>query len=198
MTKLLSIKEISQELGIPQSTLRYYRDSFLAYLPAAGEGKKKRFYPEAIEVFQAIATGMHHNKSADDIMDDLNRRFTRYIDVNEANEQPQNSSATYPQASSSDQSQALSPVSPFDNTSLLAVVASQNQALQQIAATISVVNEQQEALHDLRQEVAKLEERLKTELADRLQLVDASLRQFVEQHELAKPKSFWQRLFAGF
>ena len=196
MTELLSIKEISQELGIPQSTLRYYRDLFMDYLPAAGEGKKKRFYPEAVEVFQAIAKGMHKNKNADDIANDLNQRFTRFIDVNESDEETQESSATYSQRDEISQSQALSPLTQLDGSAIMAVVASQNQALQQIAATISVVNEQQEELHNLKQVVTKLEERLETELTGHFQLVDTQLRQVMEQRETRKPRSFWQRLFA--
>lgn len=196
MTELLSIKEISQELGIPQSTLRYYRDLFMDYLPAVGEGKKKRFYPEAVEVFQAIAQGMHKNKSNEDITSDLNQRFTRFIDVNEGDDQAQDSSATYSQKAEISQVQALSPLTQLDGSAIMAVVASQNQALQQIAATISIVNEQQGELHNLKQEVTKLEERLETELTDHFQLVDTQLRQVIEQRETKKNKSFWQRLFA--
>jgi transposase-like protein len=196
VSELLSIKEISQELGIPQSTLRYYRDLFMDYLPAAGEGKKKRFYPEAVVVFQTIAKGMHKNKSADDIASDLNQRFTRFIDVNEAEEKTQESSATYSQKDEIHQSQALTSLTQLDGSAIMAVVASQNQALQQIAATISIVNEQQEELHNLKQEVNKLEERLEKELTDHFQLVDTQLRQAIEQRETKKTKSFWQRLFA--
>lgn len=195
MTELLSIKDISQELGIPQSTLRYYRDLFMDYLPATGEGKKKRFYPEAVEVFQAIAKGMHQNKNADDIATDLNKRFTRFIDVEDTAEESQESSATYSQDNETCQSQALSPLTQSDGSAIMAVIAAQNQALQQIAATISVVNEQQEELHQLKQEVSKLEERLETELTDHFQLVDNRLRQVMEERDSSKPKSFWQRLF---
>lgn len=193
MTELLSIKDISQEIGIPQSTLRYYRDLFLDFLPATGEGKKKRFYPEAVAVFQAIAKGMHQNKNADDIAKDLNNRFARFIDVNT---EPQNSSATYPQDEENSPSQALSPLAQLDGPAIMAVIASQNQALQQIAATINIVNGQQEELQNLKQEVARLEERLETEMTDHFQLVDARLREVMETKESSKPKSFWQRLFS--
>lgn len=196
MTDLLSIKDISQELGIPQSTLRYYRDLFLDYLPATGEGKKKRFYPEAIKVFEAISKSMHKNKSFEDITNDLNQRFTRFIEIDETNEEAQESSATQSQQQEISQIQALTPLTQLDGSAIMAVVASQNQALQQIAATISVVNEQQEELQNLKSEVTKLEERLENELTDHFQLVDCRLRQIMEEKETSKPKSFWQRLFA--
>ncbi|WP_084575750.1 MerR family transcriptional regulator [Sporomusa malonica] len=193
MTELLSIKDISQELGIPQSTLRYYRDIFMDYLPAMGEGKRKRFYPEAVEVFQAIAKCMHQNKSADEITNELNNRFSRFIEVDP---EPQESSATYSQTNEISQTQALSTISPIDGSALMAVIASQNQALQQIAATINMVNGQQEELSSLKQEVTRLEERLETELTDHFQLVEARLRQITEDKGNNKPKSFWQRLFS--
>ncbi|QDR81002.1 MerR family transcriptional regulator [Sporomusa termitida] len=192
MTELLSIKDISQELGIPQSTLRYYRDLFLDYLPAMGEGKKKRFYPEAVEVFQTIAKCMHQNKNADDIANELDSRFTRFIEIDP---EPQENSATYSHNDETVQSQALSTIDQFDGSAIMAVIASQNQALQQIAATISMVNGQQEELQHLKQEVTKLEERLETELTDHFQLIDIRLRQITEEKESNKPKSFWQRLF---
>ena len=78
----------------------------------------------------------------------------------------------------------------------MAVIASQNQALQQIAATINIVNGQQEELQNLKQEVSRLEERLETEMTDHFQLVDARLRDIMETKESSKPKSFWQRLFS--
>ncbi|WP_425057684.1 hypothetical protein SCACP_22180 [Sporomusa carbonis] len=190
MAELLSIKDISQEIGIPQSTLRYYRDLFLEYLPATGEGKKKRFYPEAVAVFEAIAKGMHQNKNAEEIAAELNSRFARFIEVPF---ESQESSATYSQNDETSQSQALSPVSQIDGSAIMAIIASQNQALQQIAATITIVNEQQEELHNLKQEVSKLEERLETELTDHFQLVDARLRQVMDENK--KTKSFWQRIF---
>lgn len=191
MTELLSIKDISQELGIPQSTLRYYRDLFMEYLPASGEGKKKRFYPEAVDVFAAIAKGMHQNKNVEQIGNDLGNRFARFIEIPQ---ETQESSATESQEEEFEEKQALATVSQVDGSAIMAVIASQNQALQQIAATISIVNEQQEELHNLKHEVFKLEERIETELTDHFQLVDARLRQVMEESH--KPKtSFWQRLF---
>jgi len=196
MTELLSIKDISQELGIPQSTLRYYRDLFMDYLPSSGEGKKKRFYPEAVAVFQSISKSMHKNKSYEDIASDLNQRFTRFIEVDETENQSQQSSATQSQQQEISQIQALTPLTQLDGSAIMAVVASQNQALQQIAATISAVNEQQAELQNLKSEVTKLEERLETELTDHFQLIDIRLRQIMEEKEARKAKSFWQRLFA--
>lgn len=196
MTELLSIKDISQELGIPQSTLRYYRDLFLDYLPAMGEGKKKRFYPEAVEVFQVIAKCMHQNKNADDIANELDSRFTRFIQLDS---QPQESNATYSLTEEIAASSSLSTINQVDGPAIMAVIASQNQALQQIAATINIVNGQQEELQHLKHEVSRLEERLETELTDHFQLIDNRLRQVTEEKEVkksAKPtKSFWRRLF---
>lgn len=196
MTELLSIKDISQELGIPQSTLRYYRDLFMDYLPSNGEGKKKRFYPEAIQVFKVISQSMHKNKGYDDILQDLNQRFTRFIDVNDPDAESQHGSATQTQNQEIGQQHSLSPLSQLDGSALMAVVASQNQALQQIAATISIVNEQQEELQNLKQEVTKMEERLETELTNHFQLIDIRLRKVIEEKNNTKPKSLWQRLFA--
>ncbi|WP_081904367.1 MerR family transcriptional regulator [Brevibacillus thermoruber] len=50
--KLLTIAEIAKQLDIPESTARFYRDRFEAFVPSVGEGRKKRYLPEAAEVLR--------------------------------------------------------------------------------------------------------------------------------------------------
>ncbi|BBB89710.1 MAG TPA: MerR family transcriptional regulator [Methylomusa anaerophila] len=194
MVDLLSIKEISQKLGIPQSTLRYYRDIFMDYLPSSGEGKKKRFFPEAIDVFAAIAKGMQQNKNAEEIAAELDTKFARFIEVNSNTdaEQTQDDGATYPQNDEMNEPHALASILPQDNATILAVVAKQNQAMQQIAATVSMINAQQEELHTLKDEISKWEERFENQLTEHYQLVDNRLRQIMEAK---RSGSIWQRWF---
>lgn len=51
----LTIAQIAQQLGLPESTVRYYRDHFSDYIPVIGEGRQRRYPAEAVEVFQVIA-----------------------------------------------------------------------------------------------------------------------------------------------
>lgn len=51
----LTIADIARETGIAESTIRFYRDKFAHYLPSVGEGRKRRYEPQAIKIFKEIA-----------------------------------------------------------------------------------------------------------------------------------------------
>jgi DNA-binding transcriptional MerR regulator len=51
---LLTLKEISERLGVPPSTLRYRRDRWPAYIPTVVDGRHTRYRPEALEVFAFV------------------------------------------------------------------------------------------------------------------------------------------------
>jgi len=53
---LLTLSQIAVQLGLPESTTRYYRDAFLDLVPQVGTGRRRRYPPEAVEVLRAIAT----------------------------------------------------------------------------------------------------------------------------------------------
>lgn len=54
MTKLLTLKEIAKVLGVPESSLRKYREFFSAFIPSVGSGRMRRYRAESIEIFQDI------------------------------------------------------------------------------------------------------------------------------------------------
>jgi DNA-binding transcriptional MerR regulator len=62
-----SIREIARELNLPESTIRYYRDAFEAYLPSFGAGRRRRYPPEAVEILRIVADGYSRNQSRDAI-----------------------------------------------------------------------------------------------------------------------------------
>jgi DNA-binding transcriptional MerR regulator len=78
---MLTINEISQEIHIPESTLRYWRDKYADFLPSAGSGRKKRYSPAAIPVFKTIAELSAENKTAADITERLSLEYTRVIEI---------------------------------------------------------------------------------------------------------------------
>lgn len=51
----LSIREISRRIDVPESTLRYYRNSFGPYIPTVGSGRNRRHPEEAVEVYKTIS-----------------------------------------------------------------------------------------------------------------------------------------------
>jgi len=54
---LYTIRDVARELGLPESTVRYYRNAFSAYLPAVGTGRRRRYPAEAIPLLRLVAEG---------------------------------------------------------------------------------------------------------------------------------------------
>ncbi len=51
----LTVREISRRTGIPESTLRYYRDVFPDRIPTVGRGRHRRHPAAAVAVYRRIA-----------------------------------------------------------------------------------------------------------------------------------------------
>jgi DNA-binding transcriptional MerR regulator len=74
---LLTIKEIAGRLDLPESNIRYYRDKFEEYLPHVGQGRKRRYLPQALEVFTVIAENLRANTPSEEIAMELSRRYPK-------------------------------------------------------------------------------------------------------------------------
>ncbi len=75
--KLLTIKAIAKQLDQPESNIRYYRDRFEEYIPFEGKGRKRRYYPEAVDVFGYIASRLKENTAYEDILNELKKKFSQ-------------------------------------------------------------------------------------------------------------------------
>ncbi len=73
--RLLSVAEIARRLGVPESTVHYWKNRFAQHLPSVGAGRQKRFRPEAVEVFRVIAEMFSTAHSAQDVMEALGKSF---------------------------------------------------------------------------------------------------------------------------
>jgi DNA-binding transcriptional MerR regulator len=81
---LLTIKEIAKRLDVPESNLRYYRDRFEDFLPSLGEGRKRRYKPEALDVFRFIVQGYKNDLNTEQITHRLMTRFPRNLEPAES------------------------------------------------------------------------------------------------------------------
>ena len=59
---LYTIRDVARELGLPESTVRYYRDAFSAYLPSVGTGRRRRYPADAIPLLRLVAEGYAQNR----------------------------------------------------------------------------------------------------------------------------------------
>ncbi|MEF3696064.1 helix-turn-helix domain-containing protein [Desulfolutivibrio sp.] len=73
--RLYSIAAVARQLDVPESTLHYWKNRFRDHLPCLGEGRGRRFRPEALEIFRAIAQGLGRGLSVDEVKVDLADRF---------------------------------------------------------------------------------------------------------------------------
>lgn len=129
---LLTAAALAGELGIPESTTRYYLRRYAAWVPSAGEGRGKRYRREALDVLRFVADQHKAGLSADLVESSLSNRFP-------INAQPQQLTVTTQQ-----QSVATSE----DARALLSDLVRQ--------AVRDEVNEVMAELVDLRREVARL------------------------------------------
>ena len=73
--RLLSVAEIARRLGVPESTVHYWKNRFAQHLPSAGTGRQKRFREGAVEVFRIIAEMFSTGHSTQDVMEVLGKSF---------------------------------------------------------------------------------------------------------------------------
>ncbi|MFI5281135.1 MAG: MerR family transcriptional regulator, partial [Gemmatimonadales bacterium] len=73
---LLTLKQLAQELHLPESTARYYRDAFLDHIPSVGTGRRRRYPREAIAVLRSIADDYAAGRPRREIEAGMNGRGT--------------------------------------------------------------------------------------------------------------------------
>ncbi|MFW6323823.1 MAG: MerR family transcriptional regulator [Desulfovibrionales bacterium] len=79
--ELLTIKEIGKRLDLPESNIRYYRDKFEDFLPYVGQGRKRRYKPEALKIFSFISERLKNNVPSEEIARELAHNFPKNAQV---------------------------------------------------------------------------------------------------------------------
>lgn len=139
--KLLTIADIAKELNIPESTARYYRDNFIDYIPSVGEGRKKRYRPETIEVLRFIAQGFKNKLTAMEIENGLSQMFPRNIDIEDTNAI----------TTTAVQQQSENEIKQYAQQLQL--------ALEQMSKTMEIIADQKEEITELRKHIAEIEKK---------------------------------------
>ena len=75
---LLSIADISRHFSLPESTTRYYCKRFAHFIPSFGDGRRRRYRRETLDVIAAVLEQMQKSRTAAAVEEDaLNARFPR-------------------------------------------------------------------------------------------------------------------------
>ncbi|MBO4300407.1 MAG: MerR family transcriptional regulator [Desulfovibrio sp.] len=159
---LLSIADISRHFSLPESTTRYYCKRFSAFVPSVGEGRRRRYRPETLEVIATILEQMQKSRTAAAVEDALHARF------------PQNAPAIAHQSGAPVVTEIGGNVLP---AAALQLMERQTVALEGIAQLLHVIVQQKNApslqadqIDGLRQDVETL--RLLLESSEKTQQAD--------------------------
>lgn len=147
MTDFLTIKEIARHLQVPESNIRYYRDRFEEYIPSIGEGRKKRYKNEALDVFAHIVQGYREEKSTEQISSELGNMFPRNVPVNHG-EGP------------AEESRDLVSPEHYGSSSSYLVLQAQSRTLEHLAQALARNSSMSSECSRLRQEQEKLKKGL--------------------------------------
>ncbi|RUU72760.1 MerR family transcriptional regulator [Mesorhizobium sp. M7A.F.Ca.MR.362.00.0.0] len=152
--QLLTLTEIAKTLKLAESTTRYYRDRFEEFIPSVGEGRKKRYKPETIDILKYIAEAYNRNISADEIKDGLTRMVA--ITVETADETAV-ATATVPH-DTKDTDIPL-PVHMQHLSSTLLIIAEQKEEIATLRNQLEVIEKRQQEQQKL---IESLQEKPKT------------------------------------
>jgi len=173
--------QIAKQLNLAESTARFYRDRFEDFIPSIGEGRKKRYKPETIEVLRFIAEGYNRNLTAMDIKDSLSRVVARNIEFEEVSA---TTTATAQQQS---------------EIELKQYALQLQNALKQMGTTMQIIANQKEEISELRKHIAVMEnkqqEYINTKLDERDQKLIESIKEIQEtkkQLAATQQKKWWQ------
>lgn len=81
MERLYTISDIAKELHIPESTAGYYVRTFIDYMPVVGEGRRKRYKPEVVEVIGTIRQAFNNHLLQDQVVELLTQKYGVNIEV---------------------------------------------------------------------------------------------------------------------
>ncbi len=82
--ELLTLKQIADYLGLPESTLRKYRDAYPQFIPHVGSGRTRRYRESAKDIFALIRDCREIKRlSWEETGDELLKRFPVNVSVDE-------------------------------------------------------------------------------------------------------------------
>lgn len=72
----MNLKEIARVIAVPESTVRLYRDEFEEFLPAVGEGRRRRYDDGAVVTLRRIVEWKKSGMAGATIRQELARTST--------------------------------------------------------------------------------------------------------------------------
>jgi DNA-binding transcriptional MerR regulator len=71
---LFTLRQLAEQLSLPESTIRYYRDAFIDQIPSVGTGRRRKYPPQAVAVLRSIAKSYASGRSRAEIIAAIHER----------------------------------------------------------------------------------------------------------------------------
>ncbi len=166
----MTLKEIAQQLGVPESSLRKYREIFSGFIPSVGSGRSRRYRTDAIEILNEIRQQREEmHMPWDAITDYLAKKYpmdaTPADGADDVAEQqqffpPAAAEPTQVRVHEHPAPQPQQSVAPADNQALRKIIAvSEKQAMIVNALALEMMRSVDRIRTETRSEIAKLEKK---------------------------------------
>lgn len=147
-TPLLSIADIARHFDLPESTARYYCKRFAEHIPSVGEGRRRRYRPETLDVIALVLEEMQKSRTAASVEELLATQFPRNVEIRPL-------SVSLPSAHDKSDLQVM-PASPIATT----VAPQETIPLPESPAVLQLLERQTAALEGMLQILRVLVERM--------------------------------------
>ncbi len=193
---LLTLTQIAKHFSLPESTMRYYSKRFSNFLPIQGEGRRRRYEPEALDIFALIIHEMQSGKNAHAIENILTQRMENEaaIIVPAYPVSHEQAPLQHLQANTLSQHEEQ-----MGSNFAIKLLEQQTQAMQSIAQSLSILANQQEEMRKLAAEAHSASEenvRLRGEVGTLKELLHAS--ESVHQDDLKQVHTWMSRLAGSY
>ena len=78
---LFTLRQLADQLSLPESTVRYYRDAFLDHIPSVGTGRRRRYPAQAVAVLRSIAKAYAAGRPRNEIVASIHEPSTPALAV---------------------------------------------------------------------------------------------------------------------
>ena len=79
--QLYTLRQLADQLSLPESTVRYYRDAFLDHIPSVGTGRRRRYPAQAVAVLRSIAKAYAAGRPRNEIIASIHEPSTPAVAV---------------------------------------------------------------------------------------------------------------------
>lgn len=196
---LLTIADIARHFGLPESTARYYCKRFAPFMPSVGEGRRRRFRPEALAVVEAVLDAMQTARNATAVEARLTGRFARNAAVVPSPPHDFSAPAVHAPSAPALPAQAVPTARPHEGLPpvALALMEQQGRTLEGIASALNTLAARQDDLARLVAHARAAEEEVATlrrEVSNLRLLLDASEK--TQQQDLEQLRTWLGRIIA--